>query len=52
MRMIGYMIKRMTLASIASALLVFSVYWFELDDMLLKGFEPTFRKLAGWMKRQ
>ncbi len=51
MGMIGYLIKRMALVSMASVLLVFSIYWFELDDMLLRGLEPTFRKLAAWIKR-
>jgi hypothetical protein len=51
MEMIGYLIKRMTLVSMASVLLIFSIYWFELDDKLLRELEPTFRKLADWIKK-
>ena len=33
-------------------LLVFAIYWFELDEKFLRSFEPTFRKMAGWIKDQ
>ncbi|MFC1849798.1 hypothetical protein ACFL27_06280 [candidate division CSSED10-310 bacterium] len=27
-------------------ILLFLIYWFELDDLLIKSFEPTFKKLS------
>lgn len=51
MAMVSYMVKRLGLISTASLLLVFAIYWFELDDKFLKAFEPTFRKMADWFKR-
>ena len=38
------------LTFVALLLVVFTIYWFELDDKFLKGFEPLFRKLTD--KRQ
>ncbi|HPI93211.1 MAG TPA: hypothetical protein PLT09_09515 [Deltaproteobacteria bacterium] len=42
--------RRLGLAATASMLIVFAIYWFELDDKFLKAFEPTFRKICTWMK--
>lgn len=42
--------RKLGLVATASMLLVFTIYWFELDDRFLKAFEPTFRKISGWLK--
>lgn len=44
------LVRRLGLISVGSVLLVFAIYWFELDDKFLKAFEPTFRKMADWFK--
>jgi len=51
MALIVLLVKRLSLISIASILLVVAIYWFELDDKFLRSLEPTFRKLAGWIKK-
>ncbi len=38
------------LGFISMLLLIFVIYWFELDDKFLKAFEPTFRKMSDWVK--
>lgn len=50
MAMIGTLIKRLLGISTISCLLVFAIYWFELDEMFLKAFEPVFRKISDWVK--
>jgi hypothetical protein len=42
--------RRLGLVAFASMLLIFAIYWFELDDKFLKAFEPTFRKISDWLK--
>ena len=42
--------RKLCLITMASILLVFTIYWFELDDKLLKAFEPTFRKISDRVK--
>jgi hypothetical protein len=37
--------------SVSALLIIFVIYWFELDDMFLKKFEPTFRKMVDRIKR-
>lgn len=44
------LVRRLGLISTGSVLLVFAIYWFELDDKFLKAFEPAFRKMADWFK--
>lgn len=51
MRLIVCLVRRLTLLSLASFLLVFAIYWFELDDKFLKAFEPTFREMVAWLKK-
>ena len=43
-------VRRLGFVSMATALLIFTIYWFELDDKFLKAFEPTFRKISDWSK--
>jgi hypothetical protein len=43
-------VRRLGLITTGSVLLVFAIYWFELDDKFLKAFEPTFRKISDWFK--
>jgi hypothetical protein len=43
-------VRRLGLVSTVSVLLVFAIYWFELDDKFLKAFEPIFRKISDWSK--
>ena len=45
-----FFVRRLGLVSLISVLLVFAIYWFELDDKFLKAFEPTFRKMSDWVK--
>lgn len=50
MAMVCNLMKRLIRFSTAAMLFVLVIYWFELDDKFLKAFEPTFRKLADWVK--
>lgn len=46
------LVKKLGHVATALMLLVLAIYWFELDDKFLKAFEPTFRKMSDWIKRQ
>lgn len=51
MELIINLAKWLFLISSVLILLVFAVYWFELDNKLLRGFEPTFRKMVEFYKK-
>lgn len=50
MGMIFNVLKRLVLIALSALLAVMAIYWFELDDKFLRAFEPTFRKMAVWVK--
>lgn len=51
MELIINLAKWLFLISSVLILLVFAVYWFELDNKFLRGFEPTFRKMVESYKK-
>lgn len=51
MELIFSLAKILVLTAMVLALVVFAVYWFELDDKFLRGFEPTFRKMVELYKK-
>lgn len=45
------LVKNLTKAFVVANIVVFSIYWFEMDTKFVRSFEPTFRKASDLYKR-